>query len=123
MAKVTINHDAPTPSQQIVAAAAAEVVVKDAQGRSLTLRRPGILAQFRLIEAMGAESAANEVYRIMCMPLLYLVAIDGETIFPPTTKMQIEALIQRVEEDGFVAIQEGTVQLAGAAQGLDASKN
>lgn len=123
MAKVTINHDAPTPSQQIVAAAAAEVVVKDAKGRALTLRRPGILAQFRLIEAMGAESAANEVYRTMCLPLLYLAAIDGDFIIQPTNKMQLEALIQRVEEDGFVALQEGTVQLAGADQGLDASKN
>lgn len=123
MAKVTINHDAPTPSQQIVAAAASEVVVKDAKGRALTLRRPGILAQFRLIEAMGAESAANDVYRTMCLPLLYLAAIDGDFIIQPTNKMQLEALIQRVEEDGFVALQEGVVQLAGADQGLDASKN
>ncbi|MCA3183920.1 MULTISPECIES: hypothetical protein [unclassified Cupriavidus] len=123
MPKVTINHDAPTPSQQIVAAAAAEVVVKDAKGRALTLRKPGLLAQFRLIEAMGAESAANDVYRMMCMPLLCLVAIDGEAILQPTTKMQLEALIQRVEEDGFVAIQEGSVQFAGASQGLDDAKN
>ncbi|MEN7527025.1 hypothetical protein [Cupriavidus sp. DL-D2] len=123
MTKVTINHAPATPSQQIMAEALAEVVVPDAKGRKLTLRRPGILAQFRLVEAMGPEAASNDVYRFMCMPLLYLVAIDGEPVPPPTNKVQLEALIQRVEEDGFAAIQDGSPKLSAGGQGLEASKN
>jgi hypothetical protein len=61
----------------------------------------------------------------MCFPLLWVVAIDGDRINPPTTKAEIEALIQRVEEDGFVAIQEGRAQHfpVVAQQSVESAKN
>jgi hypothetical protein len=121
MTKVTINP----PSQEIIAAAAAEVVVDDARGRKLTLKKPGLLAQFRITEAMGPDAAENGAYRAMCLPLLWVVAIDGDRVNPPSTKAEIEALIQRVEEDGFVAIQVGIGQhfSSVSAQSVESAKN
>lgn len=102
MTKLTVNADAP--SVEVVKAATAEASVKDARGRNITLRKPGALAQFRLMEAVGGTNAG---YIHMCMPLIYVAAIDGDTISPIRTKGEVEALVQRLEEDGLVAVSEG----------------
>ncbi|WP_454751692.1 hypothetical protein [Cupriavidus necator] len=120
MTKVTI-----TPSQEIVAAAATEVIVDDARGRKLTLKKPGLLAQFRLTEAMGPDAAENGAYRAMCMPLMWVVAIDGERVNLPTSKLEIEALIQRLEDDGFLAINMGIEKhfRDNSRQSVESAKN
>lgn len=114
--KVTVNPTpsptGPTPTEQIIAKAAAEVVITDARGRSITLRKPGVLAQFRLVEALG-DTARNEVYMGMVMPLLYIASIDGEPAFPPTRKSEVEALIQQLDEDGISAISEAVFENFG----------
>ena len=101
--KVTIN-----PSAEAVAKALAEVVVTDANGRSIKLKKPGVLAQYRLVEALG-DTAKNEMYRAMVMPLLYVAEINGEAVFPLTSKSQIEALIQQLDEAGIEAVSEGAL--------------
>ena len=106
--KVTINPqgaEAPLPSEQIVRSANEEFSVTDSLGRSIVLKKPGVLAQFDLIEALG-DLAKNDVYRMMCIPAIYVVSIDGAIAPPPTNKMQMRALIARLGEEGFVAIRE-----------------
>lgn len=97
--KVSIN-----PTEQVIAKANAEVVVTDPNGRSIKLKKPGVLAQFRLVEALG-DTAQNAVYMGMVMPLIFVAEIDGDPVFPPNTKREVEALIQRLDTDGvnFVA--------------------
>jgi hypothetical protein len=97
--KISIN-----PTEQIIANANAEEVVTDPKGRTIKLKKPGVLAQFRLIEALG-DTAQNAVYMGMVMPLIFVSEIDGEAVFPPNTKREVEALIQRLDTDGvnFVA--------------------
>lgn len=97
--KVSIN-----PTEQVIAKANAEEVVTDPKGRSIKLKKPGVLAQFRLVEALG-ETAQNAVYMGMVMPLIFVAEIDGDPVFPPNTKREVEALIQRLDTDGvnFVA--------------------
>lgn len=95
-----------TPSEQVVAQARAEVSTEDALGRKITLRKPGVLAQYRLIEAIG-DSASNRVYLAMVMPLNYVASIDGDPVEIPTTKRQIEALIQRLGDEGVDSVIAG----------------
>lgn len=97
--KVSIN-----PTEQIIAKANAEEVVTDPKGRSIKLKKPGVLAQFRLVEALG-DTAQNAVYMGMVMPLIFVAEIDGDPVFPPNTKREVEALIQRLDTEGvnFVA--------------------
>jgi hypothetical protein len=103
MAKVTINQ---TPSAQVVTKAISATTVTDSAGRTITLKKPGVLAQYRLIEALGA-TAKNEVYMAMAMPLIYVSEIDGDSVILPSTKIQVEALIQRLDEHGIQAVIQG----------------
>jgi hypothetical protein len=108
---VTINE---APSAQLVQAAAKQVVISDAKGRSITLSRPGVLAQFRLIESVGPETAKNEVYMGMVLPLIFVTDIDGEPVFQPANKLQLEALIQRLGDEGVEAVHKGVAEHFGA---------
>lgn len=107
--KVTVNQ---TPSEEVIAKAIAEVSITDARGRTITLKKPGVLAQYRLVEALG-DTAKNEVYTAMVLPLIYVAGIDGEPVFQPTGKREIEALIQRLDEDGVEAVSEAVMKNFG----------
>ena len=102
-----------TPSEQIVKAAQSEVVIVDARGRNIRLRKPSVLAQFRLVEALG-ESASNSVYMSMILPLVYVADIDGDPV-RTGAKREIEALIQRLDEDGVTAVMENVRDTWGAS--------
>ncbi len=99
----------------------ADVVVTDSHDRKITLKRPNVLAQYRLVDALS-DSAENRVYLGMCVPLLYVAEIDGAPIAQPTSKLQIEALIQRLDEHGLAAITAGIEEHFSARQGVDAAK-
>ncbi|CAJ0698830.1 hypothetical protein [Ralstonia holmesii] len=101
--EVTINQTAPTPSQQIMADAAAEVTITDSADRVITLRKPGAIAKLRFIEAMG-ESSINPLWVGITSQLMYVAAINGEAVATPRTKNEIEALYQRLDDHGVDAI-------------------
>lgn len=112
MTKVTINKpgesapESDSPSQQLIKQATQSTVVTDSSGRRITLRNPGPLAQFRLIEAVG-ESSSNRVYLAMVMPLIYVAAIDDSPVPGISNKSQLEALIQRLDNHGLEAVTNG----------------
>lgn len=103
-----------TPSAQLVADAAKERTIHDESGRAIKLRKPGVLAQFRLVEALG-DASANQVYMGMTLPLLYVASIDGEEVEPLTSKARVEALIQRLDEHGVGAVATAVVEHYGRA--------
>jgi hypothetical protein len=107
--KVTLN-----PSDQIVQHANAETTVTDERGRVIKLKKPGVLAQFRLIEALG-ETAKNEVYMGMVLPLIFVTAIDDDLVYQPASKREVEALIQQLDEDGISAVLAGVQANFGKA--------
>ena len=101
-----------TPSADLVNNARAPVTVTDAKGRAIVLRKPGVLAQYRLVETLGA-SASNEVYMSMVLPLIYIESIDGDVV-STAKRLQIDALIQRLDEEGIKAVMEGVQANFGA---------
>jgi hypothetical protein len=106
MVTVTMNE---TPTEQVMARALASVSVTDKLGRVITLKKPGILAQYRLVEVAG-DSASNDVYMRMILPVIYVAEIDGDPITQPLNKKQLEALIQRLDEHGIEAVNIGAVK-------------
>lgn len=112
--KVRIEKNPVTPSEQAVAKAAAVVVETDAEGRALKLRKPGVLAIYRLIEALGPETAKNSIYVNMVLPIIYLEAIDGMDVFMPTKKSEVEAILQRLGDAGVAALLLGVEKHFGA---------
>lgn len=101
-----------TPSEQVVAKAIMEANVVDANGRTITLKRPGVLAQFRLVEMLG-DTATNAAYVGMVLPLIYVTAIDGDRVSRITTKIGLEGLIQRLDEEGVMAVANGVMEHFG----------
>lgn len=114
--KITLN-----PSEQIIQAANQTETVT-AGGKTFTLKKPGILSQYRIVEVVG-ESAKNEVYMGMVNPILWVSEIDGEPVFQPTSKRELEALIQRIGEEGVVAIAGHIAAMAVPTDSKDSIKN
>jgi hypothetical protein len=89
-----------------VQAKSADVQVKDAKGRVLTLRKPNVLAQYQLVRMLGADASSNQTYLSMVMPLLYLQAIDGEVV-NFANQRELDAAIQKLDEEGLQALAQG----------------
>lgn len=85
-----------------------EITVTDARGRVLALKKPNVLAQFHLVEMLGA-TAENRVLLAMVTPLLYLQSIDGEPA-NFANRREMDAVIQRLDEDGFRALNDGIAE-------------
>jgi hypothetical protein len=92
-----------TPSAQLVRQALKEELVTDAKGRKILMRKPSVLAQFRIVEAVGPQVAANQTYMQMINPLIYVGAIDGVPVALPTSLLETEALIARLDDEGLNA--------------------
>lgn len=82
------------------------VVVTSAGGKAIGIKRPHVLSQYKLVDAIG-DSAENRVYLNMCIPLMWVASIDGNPVPQPSTKLQIEGLISRLDEDGITAVSKG----------------
>jgi hypothetical protein len=108
--EATMNKD--IPSAQVVAKALSEVVITDDSGRKIKLKRPGVLAQYRMVEMLG-DTAKNEVYTSMVLPLIFVVEIEGVPVFNPASKRELEALIQRLDEHGIMAVNAGVTENFG----------
>lgn len=99
-----VNVKENPPSAEVVAKAQQEFTAVDTAGRTITLKKPGVLAQYRLIELVGGEAAKNEVYMAMILPLIFVTAIDEDAVFMPSSKRELDALIQRLDEHGIAAV-------------------
>ena len=103
-----------TPSARIVAEGAAAFRVVDAAGRALEVRRPGALDRLRLFKALGPGLAQNDRYVGYAMLAMCVCSIDDVPVPQPGNESQLEALIQRLGDDGMVAVGR---ELAEAALG------
>ena len=111
-----------SPSAQVMAAASATMVVRDADGRELVLRRMTALDRLRLFKAIGPVLSQNNPYLGMAMLAASVVAIDTVPVPPPVTEGQIEALVARLGDVGIAAVAaqlaaEPNPELGSAAQG------
>ena len=106
--KVTLHESAAAaPSQQATRDANFQVTVDAEDGRKITLRKPGVLAQFKMIEMLGGEASANQVFVNMVLPVMFVVAVDGEPVPRITTRIQLDALIQQLDDAGVEAVMQG----------------
>lgn len=83
-----------------------EIKIKDKSGREITLRKPNVLAQLDLVDAIG-ESSSNRLYLAMVLPLIYVAAIDGIEVPPFETKREVKALWSRLGDEGLKSVNEG----------------
>ena len=82
----------PKPTQNVFE-------VTDARGRVITLKRPSPLANLDFAEAAGSEKI-NVLYLAEIAHLKFVAAIDGNVVPTPSTKGELRALYQRLDDDG-----------------------
>jgi hypothetical protein len=99
----------PTKSDSATPAPSGAIEIEDSRGRKLILKRPNVLAQYRLVRTLGAEAAANPTYVGMLMPLLFLQQLDGNPV-SLASQREIDLAIQQLDEDGLMALTEGVAE-------------
>jgi hypothetical protein len=105
MAKATIRTVSESPSEQVTKAASAiEHCKPDARGRRIGVVKPSALARYRLLKMLGAENAGNQHVLGYAMLASCVREIDGQQVFAPNSEREIEALIDRLGDEGLAAI-------------------
>ena len=119
MATLKVN-DVKTPSQAIVEDANRTYTVTDAAGRVVEFKRLGMSGHRRLLKAISNESANKLQLFAMYVTAAAVVSINGDPITFPTNELQLDALIDRLGDDGYVALQRGVTENFGVqtAEGL-----
>lgn len=104
MAKVKVHDGAETPSQVAVNSANAVTVVKDALGREIGIKKMLTLDRLRMFEVVGPENSKNDQYLGYAALAFSVVSIDGVAYSRPTNKLQLEALVQHLGDEGMEAV-------------------
>ena len=125
MVKVALddNFQPETPSQQIVRAAAQPVTVTDKLGRVIGIRKLNALDRMRLFEIVGSDNSKNDQYLGHASLAYAVVSIDGDPIPAPSNKRHLEALVQRLDDDGLAAIGLGTLENFASERDRDAFRD
>jgi hypothetical protein len=79
-------------------------VITDKAGRTLTLRRVGVLETLRLYKALGPELSVNEAYMGLAMIAASVAVLDGVPLPFPHGEAGVEASLERLGEDGAAAV-------------------
>ena len=102
-----VSNVQSSASEEILSQSKNEIEVTDEAGRKIQLKKPGILAEFKLVKMLG-DTAKNEVYMNMVLPLMYVSSIDGLPVALNSEK-ELEALIQRLDHQGIKAVVEAVM--------------
>ncbi|KJV24920.1 hypothetical protein VI06_20720 [Aquitalea magnusonii] len=79
--------------------------VTDSAGRTIKLRTLDSVQNARLILAVGAEAAANDVYmNAFAIPAAMVAAIDDAPLGLPQNLIQVENVLKELGNEGMAAI-------------------
>jgi hypothetical protein len=81
-----------------------ERIVTDRAGRTLALRRVGVLETLRLYKALGPELSVNEAYMGLATIAASVAVLDGVPMPFPNGEAGVEVLLERLGEDGTAAV-------------------
>jgi len=76
----------------------------DAKGRKLTLRPLNVMAQVRILRAIGPEQSQNAPYVNIVQAAAGVSEIDGVPMPFPSNERMIDAAIERLGDDGLMAV-------------------
>jgi len=98
---------APSPSQTIVGAAAAQqATVKDALGRTIVVKRLKTVERMRLFKILGPAGSENKQLIGYAALATAVVSIDGEAVPFPSSERMIEVMVDRLSDEGLEAVGE-----------------
>ena len=100
---VNVSGQAVSPSSQVAAASGLKHE-KDSRGRLIGVVKPSVLDRYRVLKMLGGETAGNQHALGYAMLACAVREIDGQPVPMPNTERQIEALIDRLGDEGFEAV-------------------
>ncbi|PZP48538.1 MAG: hypothetical protein DI601_00175 [Azospirillum brasilense] len=117
--------DTATPTQAITQTKTFEVT--DSTGRQIRCRDLGALEGYRLLKAMGAHSSNSGAVRYAQIATS-VTHIDGAPLSGATSDRDIEDVLKRLGDEGFLAVYaeteaRATAALEAAQAALAAAKN
>ncbi len=95
---------APSPSQAVIADANRVEYTTDANGHRLGVKRINASLRRRVLKALSAESGEKGRLLVMATVACCCVEIDGSPVPFPASELQVEALIDRLEQEGLDAV-------------------
>jgi hypothetical protein len=114
--------DIESPSQT-VAAAKTKVLVTDARGRVIAVRKLTALNYYMLAKAMG-DSASNATLMDLAITASAVSRIDVTDLSFPRSEKDVEFAMQLLDFDGIRAAGDGLRQLSEkVSDGAEAAKN
>lgn len=114
MATTLKMNDVKTPSQAIVEDANRTYTVTDATGRVIEFKRLGMSGHRRLLKAISNDSANKLQLFAMYVTAAAVVSINGDPVSFPTNELQLDALIDRLGDDGYTALVKAVQDNFGA---------
>lgn len=126
MAKAVVKPAGASPSEEVVRDANAVVHVTDARGRKWGVKRLGPAKRMRLFAILGNDLAQNQMYLGHAALAASVVDVDGEEIPFPQTALLLEALVQRMDDDGLEAVAGAIAEhfgVKGSDEVVAAAKN
>jgi hypothetical protein len=81
--------------------------VIDSRGRKIEIRKTKPLDRMRLMELVGPENAKNGPYLGYAGLAYSVVSIDGSPMGRPSTKLELETIVQELDDDGIDAVADG----------------
>jgi hypothetical protein len=107
-----------TPSQEI--AKTVTETVENTRGREIVVRKLKPRDRMLLMELIGGENAQNGPYLGYATLAYSVESIDGQLQPAPRTKVALEALVQKLDDEGLDAIGEAFKKIyPSAAQAAD----
>lgn len=79
-------------------------VVRDRAGRLIELRRMGVVEQLRLFKVLGPELSENRAYVGLARIAAAVAAVEAVPVPFPLGESGIEAILERLDEDGVAAV-------------------
>jgi hypothetical protein len=90
--------------------------VTDSLGRSIVVRKPRSLDRMKVFELIGADNAKNEPYLGYAVLAYAVTSIDGSALPVPTTKIALEAVVKRLDDDGILAVSKAFAKFNPASE-------
>ena len=112
-----------TPTATIIADSNPIRTITDKRGRQISWRRMSVLDQARMMRAVGSENSANSAFCTIAMVAQMVTEIDGIPNPPARNLMQIDAAIDRLGDDGYMAVSDDLVEMVGDSNVQDDAKN
>lgn len=81
-----------------------QACVQDKNGRVIDLRRLGVVEQLRLFKVLGPELSENRAYVGLARVAAAVAAVDGIPVPFPAGEAGIEAVLDRLDEDGVAVV-------------------